>query len=186
MGLYKKVHLQYYIDLADYASDWGKLDQLAQLMCSDIRKSLAKLDAPIRIDKIAASPGNPALAVITAAQLQKPFISVTPISPLASDPISGKVEKDDHIILVHDVVLTGYRLTDVASALRAAGAKVEHAFVLVERTDTKKEGGETPSETLSRNGISLHPILSLNDEQIAALLKQKKLRKSIRRTLRNR
>lgn len=177
VGLYKKVRLRYYIDLAEHTTDWEKLDVLAQLMCSSIRGCLASLDNPIQIDKIAASPGNPALALVTAAQMKKPFVSViAPKSPLASDPISGKIEKEDHVILVHDVVLTGYRLADIAGALRDAGAKVGHAFVLVERTDSKKGGGETPSETLEKNGIKLHSILSIDDDDIAAQLKRRRKR----------
>lgn len=174
VGLYKKVELQYYIDLAEYTTNWEKIETLVQIMCSSIRKSLASLDSPIQIDKIAAPPGNPALAVIAAAQLQRPFVSVTPISPLASDPISGAVVSGEHIVLMHDVVLTGYRLAAVANALRTAGARVEHAFVLVERTDSKRGGGETPSETLARNGIKLHSILSIDDDGLASLLKHNK------------
>jgi orotate phosphoribosyltransferase len=173
VGLYKKIRLKYYIDLADYASDWEKLDFLVHIMCSNIKKALASLDAPIQIDKMAAPPGNPALAVITAAQMRKPFIAVTPVSPLASDPISGKIEKGEHVALIHDVVLTGYRLEAVANALRTAGATVEHAFVLVERTDSKGTNGETPSEALARNGIKLHPVISLGDDELASLLKER-------------
>lgn len=172
VGLYKKVRLKYYIDLADYTTDWEKLETLAQLMCSNIKLTLSILNTHIQIDKIAASPGNPALAVVTARKLYKPFISVTPISPLSSDPVSGKIENGNYIILVHDVVLTGYRLADIANALRNAGAQVEHAFVLVERTDNKISGGDSPSETLSKNGIKLHSIISLNDQDIKELLKR--------------
>lgn len=172
VGLYKKVPLLYYIDLADHTSDWKKLGILVQLICASIRKSMASLDVPIQFDKIAAPPGNPALAVFTAAQFQKPFISVTPISPLSSDPISGKIEKDDKVILVHDVVLTGYRLADIAASIRKAGGIVEHAFILVERTDSKQDGGETPSETLANNGVKLHPIISVNDNDLAIFMKR--------------
>lgn len=174
VGLYKKVKLQYYVDLAEHTTDWNKLDMLAKLICSDLRKNLAVLDSPIRMDKIAAPPGNPALAIMVAVHMQKPFISVTPISPLSSDPVSGKIEKDDEVVIIHDVVLTGFRLADVANAIRSAGGKVKHAFVLVERTDSKKSVGETPSETLLKNGVSLHSILSVNDDSLAAILKKRR------------
>lgn len=173
VGLYDRIPLEYYTDLGEMTSAPDEAIHIASLICSNIRKQLDSLSSGVRIDKIAAPPGNPALAVYTSFQLKKPFVFVQPISPNPADPITGGVKQGEYVILIHDVVLTGKRMADVAGSLRAAGAIVQHAFVLVERTDARRTIGETPSETLSKNGIALHAMITIDDGGLVELLKRR-------------
>lgn len=170
VGLYTSIFLKYFIDLASLTSEPVETARLARLLGASIRDALSSLETSLHIDKIAASPGNPALAFAISSHLKRPLVLVDPKSANPSDPIHGKCGQGDYIVVVHDVLLTGRRIADVVDALRTAGATVEHVFALIERTDARRIGEELPTITLGRKGIVLHTIMSLDDDDLARLL----------------
>jgi orotate phosphoribosyltransferase len=126
---------------------------------------------PLRFNKIAAvKTGNPALALLVSIELQKPCVFVDVRGgAISSDSIDGELEADDEVIIIHDVVASGQIILLCASELTKQKAKVNHVFALLERTDRKKAGMQSPSEFFRSSGLVLHTVRQLDDKALAKI-----------------
>ncbi len=75
--------------------------------------------------------------------------------------------KGDKIIVISDVALTARSsLEKPIQMIQAEGAEVEHAFVIVERTDLTLALQKGPVENLKKLGVTLHACVRYSDEQL--------------------
>lgn len=173
VGYREHTRLRYYIDLKEVACEPELNDLMAKIMANFILTKMRIIsERPICFNKIAApKAGNPALVILLSRLLGMPYVFVDINSPLRGDTIDGRVEEGDEIVIVHDVVASGYIVSCCASEIRKRNGKAHHVFVLVERTDRQKEDLESPRDLLQRSDLMLHSVMALDDEQIDKLLK---------------
>jgi orotate phosphoribosyltransferase len=110
-------------------------------------------------DRVAGIPtaGMPFSSVV-AFKLGKPFLYVRrePKRYGREREIEGMLTPGDKVLLLDDLVTTGGTLLKAARALRAEGALVREAVVLIDR----EEGWETP---LKKADIKLHCLLKMSE-----------------------
>ena len=70
--------------------------------------------------------------------------------------IEGELNPDDEVIVVEDVTTTGGSLLKAIKAIEDNGGKVKRAFVVVDREEGAKEAFE-------KEGITLEPLISVNE-----------------------
>lgn len=172
VGVFEQTRLSYYIDLMGVLSDPEDLRVLSNIMCCQIKDVISDLSqSTINFNKVAAvKSGNPALALLVSIELQKPCILVDVTGgALSSDTIDGQIEPDDEVIILHDIVASGQIILLCANELTKRNAKVNHVFVIVERTDRQNNSLPTPSEYLSKSGLVLHSLRKMNDATLAKL-----------------
>ena len=109
--------------------------------------------------KIAASP-SVAAPVITASlgmKLNKEILVVSETEHKAlKTKIHGNVKQGDEVILVDDVVTTGFTLIKIAKWLRLSGARVNHAVVpIVSHLSSIRR--------LKENGIDCHYLVTFRE-----------------------
>lgn len=100
---------------------------------------------------IGISPAGLGLATLASQMLELPL--------LYSDEkgkIFGSLEEGDHVIMVSDVITSGKTKMKNIDFIRNAGAKVEHAVVLIDR----EEGGK---ELLEQNSVTLHCLIKCRE-----------------------
>lgn len=103
-----------------------------------------------------------AFASMMADRLSIPYVLIAEQSVLLQHSLK-QVHENDNILVLSDVALSGNTLDFVVSALRNQGATIEHAFVLVERTDKP----ELPSARLRRKyGVELHSALQIDEQEL--------------------
>jgi orotate phosphoribosyltransferase len=150
----------YYIDLRLIPSYPEIFDKVV-----DIYTKLVKRDVGLRtFDRIAGIPtaGIPFSAGL-ALRMKKPFLYVRKdAKPHGMEKrIEGLLMPGDRTLLVDDLITTGTTMVNAVLALRAEGAVVKDALVLIDR----EEGGK---EALMKIGVKLHSLMSISE--IASLL----------------
>jgi orotate phosphoribosyltransferase len=112
-----------------------------------------------KFDRIAGIPtaGIPFSSAL-ALELRKPFLYIRKeIKAHGRERrVEGIIMPGDYVLLVDDLVTTGGSLIKAAEALRAEGAIVKDALVLINR----EEGA---IENLKKNGIKLHFLLGIRE-----------------------
>jgi len=125
-----------------------------------VLKEIGKAMAPYVGDaKIAGMAlGAVPLAVAVALETNQPFVMVRkePKDHGTKELIEGDVAPGDKFVVVEDVATTGASTLKVVNALRAKGAHVLRAIVVVDR----EEGAE---QLLSEHGIDLISIFKVKD-----------------------
>ncbi len=125
-----------------------------------VLKEIGKAMAPYVGDaKIAGMAlGAVPLAVAVALETNQPFVMVRkePKDHGTKELIEGEVAPGDKFVVVEDVATTGGSTLKVVNALRAKGANVVRAIVVVDR-----EEGAT--QLLTEHGIELVSIFKVKD-----------------------
>ena len=122
----------------------------------EIGKAMAPYVGDAKIAGMAL--GAVPLAVAVALETNQPFVMVRkePKDHGTKDLIEGDVSPGDKFVVVEDVATTGGSTLKVVNALRAKGANVIRAIVVVDR-----EEGAT--QLLSEHGIDLVSIFKVKD-----------------------
>jgi orotate phosphoribosyltransferase len=122
----------------------------------EIGKAMAPYVGEAKIAGMAL--GAVPLAVAVALETNQPFVMVRnePKDHGTKELIEGEVNPGDKFVIVEDVATTGGSTLKVVNALRAKGANVLRAIVVVDR-----EEGAT--QLLSEHGIELIPIFTVKD-----------------------
>ncbi len=152
----------YYIDLRIIPSSPKMFEEI----CSLYEKHAKEIGLE-NFDCIASVPTSGIIfGSVLAYRLKKPFIYVRKETKKhgVKKRVEGHLIPGWKVLLVDDLITTGSTLKQAALALRAEGAEVEHALVLVDR----EEGGK---EALSEVGVRLHAVTSIS--QIARYLFEK-------------
>jgi orotate phosphoribosyltransferase len=114
---------------------------------------LAEL-VPPGTDRLAGPElGGVALATAVSLDLGLPFVIVRKAQKAyaTSAQIEGELYAGERVALLEDVVTTGTAVIQAARALRAAGAIVQDAIVVIDR----EEGG---AEALAAEGLQFWPL----------------------------
>lgn len=169
----------YYIDLRLVPSYPEAFEEIADLYV-ELAKSKVGLGKFNRIVGIPTA-GIPFSSVL-ALKLGKPFLYVRKEVKTHGRErrIEGILTLGDRVLLVDDLVTSGRTLIDAANAVRAEGAVVKDALVLIDREEGAKKN-------LDKAGIKLHCLMgireaakvlhdmdAIDDEQLNAILKQVK------------
>ena len=145
----------YYIDLRIVPSFPDAFQRICDLYLNVIKRDLNVNE----FERIAGIPtaGIPFASVI-AYRLGKPFLYVRPRVRLHGRErrVEGMVMPGDRVLLVDDLITTGYSLRRSAAAVRAEGGVVNDAVVLLDR----EEGGR---ERLAEEGVTLHYLLKVSE-----------------------
>lgn len=122
----------------------------------EIGKAMAPFVGDAKIAGMAL--GAVPLAVAVALETNQPFVMVRkePKDHGTKELIEGEVSPGDKFVVVEDVATTGGSTLQVVNALRAKGANVLRAIVVVDR-----EEGAT--QLLSEHGIDLISIFKVKD-----------------------
>ena len=122
----------------------------------EIGKAMAPYVGDAKIAGMAL--GAVPLAVAVALETDQPFVMVRkePKDHGTKELIEGEVTPGDKFVVVEDVATTGASTLKVVNALRAKGANVLRAIVVVDR-----EEGAT--QLLSEHGIDLVSIFKVKD-----------------------
>ena len=122
----------------------------------EIGKAMAPYVGEAKIAGMAL--GAVPLAVAVALETDRPFVMVRkePKDHGTKELIEGEVTPGDKFVVVEDVATTGGSTLKVVNALRAKGANVIRAIVVVDR-----EEGAT--QLLSEHGIELVSIFKVKD-----------------------
>lgn len=125
-----------------------------------VLREIGKAMAPhVDAAKIAGMAlGAVPLAVAVALETNMPFVMVRkePKDHGTKELIEGEVSPGDNFVVVEDVATTGASTMKVVNALRAKGAKVSKAVVVVDR----EEGAR---ELLTEHGVELVSIFRAKD-----------------------
>ena len=173
----------YYIDLRVIPSFPDAFMKVTEIFVNAIKDEVGTEN----FDRIAGIPtaGLP-LSAITAYNLRKPFLYVRQKQKLRGRErrVEGIVMPGDRVLLVDDLVTTGFSLRKSALAVRSEGGIVSDAFVLLDR----EEGGR---ERLAEIGVKLHAVLrvrevaqklyemdAIEEEELKTILKQVKVKRS--------
>lgn len=145
----------YYIDLRVIPSFPDAFTRVSEIFVNAIKSEVGVE----KFDRIAGIPtaGLP-LSAITAYHLKKPFLYVRQKQRLRGRErrVEGIIMPGDKVLLVDDLVTTGFSLKKSALAVRAEGGIVSDAFVLLDR----EEGGK---ERLAKIGVKLHAVLRIRE-----------------------
>jgi len=145
----------YYVDLRLVPSHPKAFEKIVDLYVM-MAKEIVALDS---FDRVAGIPtaGIPFSSVLSF-QLQKPFLYLrkTEKEHGTGKRIEGLLLPGDRVLLVDDLVTTGQSLLDSTDKLRAEGAVVEEALVLIDR----EEGG---IRSLAKKGVTVHALLKISE-----------------------
>ncbi len=145
----------YYIDLRLLPSEPKAFSKVCGIYLDLVRQDVGLKN----FDRIVGIPtaGIPFASVI-AYQAGKPFLYIRREAKLHGRErlIEGVLNPGDRVLIVDDLITTGKSMLDAALKLRAEGAIVEDAVVLIDRN----EGGEA---ALSKEGIKLHRLLDITE-----------------------
>jgi orotate phosphoribosyltransferase len=150
----------YYVDLRVIPSFPDAFQRISDILLNTVNHDLNTNT----FDRIAGIPiaGTP-FAALLAFRLNKPFLYTRQNLRLRGRErrVEGVLNPGDRVLLIDDLVTTGWSLIKAASAIRTEGGLVSDALVLLDR----EEGGQ---ERLAKNNISLHCVLKM--EEVARIL----------------
>jgi len=144
----------YYVDLRLVPSYPGAFKKIIELYVTMTNEMIGS-DS---FDRVAGVPtaGIPFSSVLSY-QLRKPFLYVRKGEKGygLGKRIEGLLLPGDRVLLVDDLVTTGKNLLESVDKLRAEGAVVKDALVLIDR----EEGG---IRNLSKKGVNVHALLGIS------------------------
>lgn len=138
----------YYVDIKEGSTDPELLNEISiELKKKLIAKKIAGME-------LGAVP----LLVATSLKANIPYIIVRKNEREhgTKKRIIGKINENEEIDLIEDVVTTGNSLLKTANILRNNNAKIKHAICVVDR----ESGGY---ELLKENGIELESLIKISD-----------------------
>src|SRR4030066_535693 len=145
----------YYVDLRVVPSFPDAFTRICDFYAQTITNQIGVKN----FDRIAGVPiaGIP-FASQTAYNLKKPFLYVRKGIRRHGRHrrVEGILFSGDRVLLVDDLVTTGFTLSTPAEAIRAEGGIIEKAVAFMD----KEEGGK---EKLAKNGIQLMTLLKMSE-----------------------
>lgn len=123
---------------------------------------LGTIEASVGLDSVGTIASVPTGGLVFASALAlesaKPlaYVRASPKGHGTSRAVEGSVSAGDRVLLIDDVATTGGSLLRAAAALRATGARVDCAVVLVDRL-------EGAAAALRAEGIGLHSVSTILD-----------------------
>jgi len=167
----------YYIDIRIVPSFPDAFQEIRDFYVNFIKEEIGVKN----FERVAGIPvaGIP-FASLIAYNLKKPFLYIRKGVRLHGRQrrIEGVLAPGDRVLLIDDLITTGFSLVKASKAIMAEGGVVSDAVVLLDR----EEGGR---EKLEENGIELHALLNMSEiaiklheigtideEQLKTILKQ--------------
>ena len=150
----------YYRDLRIVPSFPDVFRKICDLYINYIREQLNDQ----KIDRVAGIPtGGTPFASVIAYVLKKPFMYIrkNPRAHGRQKRIEGVLTPGDRVLLIDDLITTGFSLEKSSRTVSDEGGIVEDVLVLLNR----KEGGKTKLNSI---GITLHSLLDI-DEAVTTL-----------------
>ena len=143
----------YYIDLRLVPSHPGAFEKITNIYVAMVNEMIG-ID---NLDRVAGIPtaGIPFSSVLSY-RLKKPFLYMRKEEKEhgMGKRVEGLLLPGDRVLLVDDLVTTGKSLLDATEKLKAEGAIVTDALVLLDR----EEGGV---ENLAKKGVTIHSLLGI-------------------------
>jgi orotate phosphoribosyltransferase len=138
----------YFVNIKRASTDPAVLREIGKAMAPHVG------DSKIAGMALGAVP----IAVAVALETGRPFVMVRkePKDHGTKELIEGEVVPGEKFVVVEDVATTGGSTMKVVYALRAKGARVVKAIVVVDREEGAKE-------LLSQNGIELVSVFKAKD-----------------------
>ena len=155
----------YYVDLRLFPSHPHQFRRMIKQLQNLISEQIG-FD---NIDSIASVPtGGLVIASALAYELVKPLVYVRSQAKEygTGKLVEGIVKPDMKILLIDDVATTGGSVINGIRELKKSGAKIDDAYVIVNR-----QGGA--DSALQKEGVKLHHLLDI--VEIAKILHQQKL-----------
>jgi orotate phosphoribosyltransferase len=124
----------FYIDKYLFETQPDLLRDIARLLAQALPPDTTRLAGP--------AVGGVPLATAVALETGLPFVIVRPETKNhgTARSIEGRLERDDRIVIIEDVVTTGTQAIRAARALEAAGARVDLILAVVDRHEGGREG----------------------------------------------
>ncbi|MFH0860355.1 MAG: orotate phosphoribosyltransferase [Candidatus Altiarchaeota archaeon] len=150
-----------YVDVRVLPSNPASMDTVTSEM-ADVAK---KIDFDV---VCGAETAGISLAAVVAIKLKKPMVYVRkkPKQHGTKTMIEGSFREGDRMLLVDDMITDGGSKRVFIDGIRASGAIVEDALIVLDR----EQGG---SETLSKSDVRLHSLITL--KELLDYMKDKKL-----------
>jgi len=145
---------KYYIDLRVIPNFPESFEELINIAVNYLKDSCPEIEGVVAIP-LAGVP----FGVMIAHQLQKPFyiLRKEPKEYGLKKMIEGEIKKRQKILLVDDLISSGYSKLFAINALREEGANVENLFVFIDRTRDGLESFE------KEHLIKVHYLLNVKD-----------------------
>ncbi len=145
----------YYIDLRLVPSHPGAFEKITNIYVAMVHEMIG-ID---NLDRVAGIPtaGIPFSSVLSY-RLKKPFLYMRKEEKAhgMGKRVEGLLLPGDRVLLVDDLVTTGKSLMEATEKLKAEGAIVTDALVLLDR----EEGGV---ENLAKKGVTIHSLLGIRE-----------------------
>lgn len=145
----------YYIDLRLVPSHPGAFEKIADIYVAMVHEMIGINN----LDRVAGIPtaGIPFSSVLSY-RLKKPFLYMRKEEKAhgMGKRVEGLLLPGDRVLLVDDLVTTGKSLLEATEKLKAEGAIVTDALVLLDR----EEGGV---ENLAKKGVTIHSLLGIRE-----------------------
>ncbi|MFX1480066.1 MAG: orotate phosphoribosyltransferase [Promethearchaeota archaeon] len=144
----------YYIDLRVIPNFPDEFEKLISFTIDYLKLSCLEFDGVVAIP-LAGMP----FGIMIASRLHKPFyiLRKEPKKYGLKKLIEGDIKKGQKILLVDDLIASGFSKLYAINALREEGAKVENLFVLIDRTPG--DLAEFEKEHL----IKVHYLINVDD-----------------------
>ena len=145
----------YYVDLRQAISDPSTMELIADSLARIINNEIGR-DS---VDKILGVPtaGVP-FTTIVSQKLAIPMLYYRKQKKEhgARKKIEGKMEKNDRVLIIDDLITTGKSVIQAADAVREQGGRVTELVVLLDR----EQGGQ---ESILNNDIKPHVLFNVSD-----------------------
>ncbi|WP_394739415.1 orotate phosphoribosyltransferase [Natronococcus roseus] len=140
---------EYYVDKYLFETDPDCLEAIAEAFAERLEPD----------DKLAGvALGAVPLAAATSVAAGAPYVIVRKQRKEygTSNLVEGRLEEEEEVVVLEDIVTTGTSLVDAVEALREAGATVERALVVVDR----QEGGR---ENVEEAGLEMEALVTAEE-----------------------
>ena len=148
------VKSKYYIDLRVIPNYPAEFELLTDFASEYIKKNIPNIEG-ITAVPLAGIP----FGVLIATKLKKPFYILRKEQKEhgLQKMIEGELKKNQKILLVDDLITSGFSKVFAIDALRKEGAEVKHLFVFIERTEEGLEKFE------QEYAIKVHYLINAKD-----------------------
>ena len=145
---------KYYIDLRVIPNYPQEFEFLTDLAVEYIKKNIPTIEGVTAVP-LAGIP----FGVLIASKLKKPFYILRKEQKEhgLQKMIEGELKKNQKILLVDDLITSGFSKVFAIEALRNEGAEVKHLFVFIDRTEEGLEKFE------QEYAIKVHSLINAKD-----------------------
>ena len=145
---------KYYIDLRIIPNFPEEFDAIIDLAVNYIKKEIGDIEGVVAIP-LAAIP----FGTLIASKIKKPYyiLRKEPKAHGLKKMIEGEIKKGQKILLIDDLISSGFSKLFAINALREEGAIVENLFVFIDRTP------EGLVEFEEEHNIKVHYLVNAKD-----------------------